>query len=319
VEQISPAPVAVLEAPPAAPVPTAPIAEPAVEPDPPAPPAVAGRLGDWAAPATLAALVLLAGALLAAPFASLGALVRPLAALSLLTALGAVRSAHRAGRRQLYPIAVGGASAAVLLAALAAPALLGPGYQAAREPTPVDSGVRVVPLPAYVGEADQLGSEWVDARKATLQQGRVRVEVAEAWLGPAAKKDGRESAGSWLYVRVRLHRSRTGAEIAAGAFGQSLAWNTGARATVRDAAGSTIEQLPYRPPAARAGGASSAAGLSLDVADEVLAFEAPPAVASGLRLEVPGSAWGGSGSFRFALPGEMVQNRLPRPGKARGS
>jgi hypothetical protein len=182
----------------------------------------------------------------------------------------------------------------------------------------VKTGIHVVPQAAYAADANQLGGEWVDARRATLQQGRVRVEVAEAWIGPALKKEGRESAAGWLYVRVRLYRSRTGAEIAAGAFGQSLVWNDSGRATVRDTAGTVFEQLPYRPPAAKGGGASSASGLSLDVADEVLAFAGPPPTAGGIRLELPGAAWGGSGSLRFAVPAEMIQDRLPRPGKSRG-
>jgi hypothetical protein len=270
-------------------------------------------------PLTVAGLLLLAGGLLAAPFESLGVLVRPLAAASLMTGLLAVRSTHLAGGPLRYPIAVSATAAVVLLAGLAAPALLGPGYEAARESTGPDAAIRVVPLPAYAGLADQLGTEWVDGGKASLQQGRVRVEVAEAWVGPALKKDGRDSGSPWLYVRVRLHRARTGAEIAAGAFAQTLAWNDQARATVRDAAGTPFEQLPDRPPAAKAGGAGAAAGTSLDVTDEVLAFAAPPTFAAGVRLELPGAAWGGSGAFRFALPGDLIQDRSPRPAKSRGS
>jgi hypothetical protein len=267
----------------------------------------------------MTALGLLALTLVAAPLQSLGFLVRPLAGLSFVVGLLAVRSIYGARGKLWQPIAVTAVAGAVLLAALLVPSLLGPSYENTREPARADTGVRVVPLAGYAHETDQLGSDWVDARKATLQQGRVRVEVPEAWIGPSLKTDGRESAGTWLYLRVRLYRSRTGAEIASGAFAPALVWNDQGRATVRDGTGATYEQLPYRPPAAKAGGASSAAGVSLDVSDEILAFEAPTTLAGGLRLEVPGTAWGGSGAFRFAVPAEMVEIRTKRPAGIRGS
>jgi hypothetical protein len=267
----------------------------------------------------MTALGLLAASLLAAPFQSLGFLVRPLTGLSLVIGLLAVRSIYRTGGKLWQPVAVTVVAGVVLLVALLAPSFLGPGYESAREPARPDAGIRVVPLAGYAHEADQLGTEWVDARKASLQQGRVRVEVGEAWIGPSPKTDGRDSAGTWLYLRVRLYRSRTGAEIASGAFAPALVWNEQARATVRDAAGAAYEQLPYRPPAAKPGGASSAAGVSLEVSDEVLAFEVPAALTGGLRLELPGNAWGGSGSFRFAVPAEIVEIRSKRPAGIRGS
>jgi hypothetical protein len=264
-------------------------------------------------------LVLLALTLAAAPFQTLGFLVRPLVALSFVIGLLAVRSIYRAGGSLWQPVTVTAVAGAVLLAALLVPSFLGSSFENTREPVRADAGVRVVPLAGYAHEADQLGTEWVDARKASLQQGRVRVEVPEAWIGPSLKTDGRESTGTWLYLRVRLYRSRTGAEIASGAFAPALVWDDRARATVRDAAGATFDQLTYRPPAAKAGGASSAAGLSLDVSDEILTFDAPAALAGGLRLEVPGTAWGGSGAFRFAVPAEMVEMRTKRPAGIRGS
>lgn len=309
------APAAVLAAPPYVPGPILPI----LESDEPPTPLIQKLTSGWTAPLTMTALSLLALALVAAPFQSLGFLVRPLAGLSLVIGLVAVRSIYRNRGKLWQPVTVTSVAAGVLLAALLVPSFLGPSYENTREPARADSGVRVVPLAGYAHEADQLGTEWVDARKATLQQGRVRVEVPEAWIGSSLKTDGRESAGTWLYLRVRLYRGRTGAEIASGAFAPALVWNDQARATVRDAAGATYEQLPYRPPAAKAGGASSAAGLSLDVSDEILTFEAPAALASGLRLELPGAAWGGSGAFRFAVPAEMVEIRTKRPAGIRGS
>jgi len=294
-----------------------PAAAPADQPTRPVPFPHRTIAGNRAAPIRIAGLILLGGAVLSAPFESLGFLVRPLALLSLAAGLTALWILHRAGGRLRSSAALTGVSAAVLAAALIVPSLLGPAYEAAREPARPDTDIRVVPLPAYAHEVDQSAADWVDARRATLQQGRVRVEVAEVWIGPSIQKEGRDSAPSRLFVRVRLYRSRTGAEIVSGAFAAPLVWDDGPRATVRDSAGTAFEQLPVRPTAARPGGASSAANTSLDVTDTILAFEAP--ASAGLRLELPGAAWGGSGAFRFALSGDMIQNRSTRPAGTRGS
>ena len=47
--------------------------------------------------------------------------------------------------------------------------------------------------------------------------------------------------------------------------------------------------------------------MTLDVSQELLVFDAPGSPTQGLRLEVPASAWGGTGTLKFFLPGTMVR------------
>jgi hypothetical protein len=132
--------------------------------------------------------------------------------------------------------------------------------------------------------------------------------VADAWIGPPPRAEGKKT-DRWLYARIRLYRTKTGQEIAAGAFADTLAWERRHRATLRNGTGPAAEQLPaiVRAPG---GGPSTAAGTTVDVTDEILAFEHPPAL-DDLRLELPAAAWGGKGTFRFAIPAGFVQPSPP--------
>jgi hypothetical protein len=109
----------------------------------------------------------------------------------------------------------------------------------------------------------------------------------------------------WLYARVRLYRSKTGQEVAAGAFANPLVWERRHKATLRNGSGPAVEQLAVTV-RGQGGGPSSSAGVTLDVTDEILAFEQPPSL-DGLRLELPAAAWGGTGVFRFALPASFIR------------
>jgi hypothetical protein len=255
-----------------------------------------------------AALGVLALALIAAPFGWTGFLLVPFAAVSLALAGLALRTALQREEGLRLPAAATGLAAVVLVAGLLVPSLLRPSYVSDEGRGPSEDEIRVILLPQFAHAVGELGREWVPADKAALKQGRVRVEVAEAWVGPPPKAAGKKT-DRWLYARVRLHRIKTGREIAAGAFADTLAWERRHRATLRNGNGPAAEQLPVvvRMPG---DGPSTTADAAVDVTDEVLAFEHPPGL-DDLRLELPAAAWGGKGTFRFALPPRFVQPTPP--------
>src|SRR5205823_2768738 len=117
-----------------------------------------------------------------------------------------------------------------------------------------------------------------------------------------------------LWVRIRMQRTRTGQEIAAGAFATPLVWDERSRATVRDAAGTAYSQKPPVTGRARGPGPSSASTVTVDVSHELLVFDLPPRTTDGLRLELPATAWGGAGILKFSIPGAMVRT-APAPAR----
>jgi hypothetical protein len=46
-----------------------------------------------------------------------------------------------------------------------------------------------------------------------------------------------------------------------------------------------------------------------------LVFEAPPAGAKSLRLELPAAVWGGAGAFKFLLPSSMIRTEAAPRGR----
>jgi hypothetical protein len=202
--------------------------------------------------------------------------------------------------------------AVLFLFAIVVPAALGPGYEAARDTTPSQPDVQVLPHPQFAHDPDLIQSGYVDASKAGQQQGRVRVDVTDVWMELPPK--GAAGATADLFVRIRLQRSKTGQDIAAGSFSTPLMWNERIRATLLDSTGSTYSQKPTPPGRARAAGPSSTGAVTIDVSHELLVFDSPASAAQGLRLELPASAWGGTGTLRFSIPGTMVRTG-PAPGR----
>ena len=193
----------------------------------------------------------------------------------------------------------------VFLLAIGCPAALGPTYESSRDRVSPPSDIRVVPHGQFAGDADLEVSGWVNARKASVQQRRVRVEVTDAWLENTSPTRG--SVASEMYIRIRMQRNKTGQEIAAGAFAAALAWDEKVKATLQDANGSSYTQKPLPPGRARAAGPSSTATITVEFAHELLVFDAPAATADGLRLELPAAAWGGTGTLRFFVPASMIR------------
>jgi hypothetical protein len=278
------------------------------------PPRLLVLLRKWMNPLGAVGLGLCALALLVAAIGRLSFLVWLLAAAAVVVGLIAIRGARRERRPLVMPATTAILGAILLLFAVAFPAALGPGYEAARDSAPSGPDLVVLAHPQFVHDPEVLTSGGVDASKASIQQGRVRVDVTDAWI-ELPPKGVAGSAGD-LFVRIRLQRSKTGQEMTAGAFSPPLMWDERARASMIDTAGSIYSQKQTPPGRARAGGASSAGAVTIDVSHELLVFDAPATATQGLKLELPASAWGGKGSLWFFIPGTMVRVG-PAPGRSK--
>jgi hypothetical protein len=225
-------------------------------------------------PLALAGLFVLGLAGLAAAVAAVRFLAGPLSVAGLLAGGWAVRRAVRDGSSVGYPVAVTTLGALAVAAAFLVPTWLAD----RRLPDWADGDVQVIPLPQFAGDPAVRAAEWVDAGKATIQQGAVRLEVVGARIdhppgGPAA-----------LLVRVRLHTPR-------GLPGPDVRW----------------DRSPARLWDADGGPCPSTADPVANGSDTVFAFAVPATMSPHLRLELPAAAWAGSGSFKFAIPVGMVR------------
>jgi hypothetical protein len=255
--------------------------------------------------------------LLCASAAALCGLVIPAALLALLTALAALWRAVTGGRfRPGLAVAGAVAGAGVVGAAWLSPGLLGPTYRASRDRDPVDpEAARAVPRPGHKPAADLAEGDWADASRAALQQGPVRVEVIDAAVGPAKTRAGPQRC---LRVRVRVHQVEGASDFAAKRWERPEFGDDRARPTVTDDAGKVYQPRQAGDAAPADSDVRKSSRFPVTVVEEEFLFEAPAAAPRPLRLEVPASAWGGTGVFRFTIPAAMIRRDTtadPRPGR----
>jgi hypothetical protein len=269
----------------------------------------------WVDPVGLAALLLGVASLLSASAPRLCGAVVPLAALTLLTGLaGLLLALARERSRLLFPIAGSAMGGAIVGVALLFPGLLGPAYRAfrerdARSPT----AIRAVPLPGHSAGDQPEAADWVDASRAALQQNRLRVQVAGASVGPLEARPARNIKAKpeeGLFIRLRVHQAEGGAEFAAAPRGADGPAER-PQPTLTDNTGKV-----YAPRAAPEGaeGVDQSVRFPVTVLDEIFVFEPPPPGLEFLRLEVPVAAWGGTGTFRFTIPADMIVRPAARAG-----
>src|SRR5262249_26112745 len=147
----------------------------------------------------------------------------------------------------------------------------------------------------------------VDATRATLQQGKLRVGVsAVTLLTVEPPKKSKDPAKRYLVVRLRVERTAGGSEFAAD---QWVEYRPGAGkppVRVTDSAGRALS--PSALDLGRDGSGQPEKSRLFPVAatDPVYVFDAP-AAADDLWLAVPADAWGGTATFRFTVPRSMIR------------
>lgn len=243
---------------------------------------------------SIIALFALVGGLLSASIEVLGRAFWPLMGLSVLTGLVAIRTSLSQGRRLVIPGVVTGIAAVGILVSLIVPTLLGPGVRRDMAPSWANE-VMVIPHPQFAGDVNVRAAEWVDASKASVQQGQARIAVVEVKIGRLQKLGDVD----YLLIRIRIHRTP-------GMPGESDLghhWKDKSPAVLRDSAGITHQQVSAvaEPPSA------NTADNSEPGAETVLVFPAAAGLKDGLRLEIPGGAWGGTATLKFGLPRSMIK------------
>lgn len=261
------------------------------------------------------ALLAAGAALLAAPFASSSRAVVPFSVAAVFVGLlGLLRVLSRRNGRVLFPAAGTAAGAAVLLTAWLAPGVLGPTYRASRVHDLTESAAtRVVPLLEGSFDAGPRDPDWVDASKAALQQGSVRVQVSGVSVGPVNAESARlnrQLPARCLFIHLRVHQVELAADFAARAHqAQPADAPLRPRPRLTDNTGKHYSLLEVADPAHRQAVRSSVFPVSFQ--SEVFAFDVPAAGVEYLRLEVPADAWGGKSAFRFTIPAAMIRQAGP--------
>jgi hypothetical protein len=299
----SPIEQAILPAPP--PEPDAPLAERSVaaavhdlpdEDDAPAAPRRRTHPLGFVALAAVAAALWCASSLTLCPF------VLPAAGAGILFGLAGLLL-EDAGSRWLVPAGAAAAGGVVALTAWLTPSLLGPAYRLSRQGAAPDlTTIRVVPLEEGLVSNDP---EWVDASKAALQQGKLRVQVVSAAVSLEKEKQSpKKKPVEVLTLRLRTQRG----EVAAKRLEKIVPRLT-------DTAGKEYSaRVVEAPPAApRKDDRRKAVLFPVTVQEEVFVFEAPPSGAAPLRLEIPAAPWGGPGAFRFIIPAAMIRQERGGP------
>ncbi len=304
-------------------------APPAFDPAPdfaaaPGPPVAPAPLPfrDRVHPAGLMACFLAAAALLAAASAKSAVLTWPLAAVGLLVAVAGVLRCLGRPALLLFPAAGAVLSGGVLVAALTAPGLLGPRYEASRQRSGYDpTAVQFVPLRLEPAGGPLEAGGWADASRAAVQQGTIRVQVTGAAVGPVrlVAPKPKFTKERYLTVGVRVQHLGHGGPVEYEHWGLPAA--RGVPPPALDAGGRRLAPVELDPeqPAGRADLVRLFPGKAVE---DVLVFPAPAAPGP-LRLELPAEAWGGRGAFRFQIPASMVTvqpapkagARSPRGGK----
>src|SRR5262245_251495 len=239
------------------------------------------------------------------------ALVVPLSAAGLLLALVSVVLTGGARGSRLWPLSGAIVSGAVLVFVLV-PGLSG--VFAGRPKSPAAGAMRVVALVGHELPDDVATAEWVDASRAAIQQDQVGVQVTSATLGPietfTAPRKKTITPEKYLVVRIRVQRVAGKLRLKADKEDEPDPVFERPRAILTDEGGKAFKPATI--------GIETDTGPLRGPAEEAFVFEAPPASAK-LRLEIPATPWGGTGSFKFALPSTMIRPGATRGGRPSGS
>jgi hypothetical protein len=271
----------------------------------------------WVDPTGVVALLAGGAALVCASVPSLCGLVMPLSAGGLVLGLvGLLLVLSRGWFRLPFAIAGTAAGAGVLVTGLWFPDLLGPAYLASRQSDGANpTALHVVPLAASRGKPAPVDPEWVDASRAALQQGRLRVQFLAASVrtvkaGSPPAKD--LPPGRYLYIRLRKQQ----AEAAGRRLPSEDPRPENPSPRLTDPTGKVFPQRHVQVAATSTARRSTTFPVQFQEVEFV--FEAPPPGAKFLHLEVPVAVWGGTGAFRFTIPGAMVREERAGPAHSPG-
>jgi hypothetical protein len=239
------------------------------------------------------------------PYGRIGA-----AALALLGLVVGTSALWLAEGRRLLPGASAVVNAAVLLVVFALPGWLGLGPW---RPSTVPADSLVV-LAVGKDGGGAVPAEWVDAGTAAWQLRDVRVSVEAVTVGPVelTGSDGEKNRTKEDYLQVWLRVSHEGAARAIPFQDWDGTLSAAAAPRLTDAAGKVVPAKTFGPgwePSGRARAAPLFPGKSVAT---VLTFDPPAQPIERLRLELPGTAFGGGGVVRFQIDRPFTSPRFTR-------
>ena len=148
---------------------------------------------------------------------------------------------------------------------------------------------------------------WTDASKGPVQHGDVRVELAAVTVRNIKLKDplGEESVPATKYLTISIHLVNMNATHKIDFLGWSAMESPAA--VLQDDSGKRYQRLCRGPGGEILGQARTA--ISLDPGkplEDLLVFEPPMNEIRFLRLDLPATAFGDTGSLRFQIPKELI-------------
>jgi hypothetical protein len=265
------------------------------------------------------AILLSIAALMCASVYPLCFLVMPLTLLGLFLGFVALAAGLLAPRRRYFLATVGCiANALVVCGLFNNPWLLGPTYALWRPRLAVeDATPHIVPLAGHKATTDELQAEWPDASRFAVQIKKVRIQLVSATvraLEIAQTPRRKYSKERYLVLRLRVHQPAGAAEFVSDRWDEASRTTESRRPVLADDRGSVYHE-------ASSGEAGQLRKPSphfpVGITDEVLVFDVPAPQAQVLWLEMPATAWGGTGSVRFTIPRLMLQYESTTAGKER--
>lgn len=263
----------------------------------------------------LAALQAGALGLIAAAFPLTALFALPLAGVGM--ALGLVGTLKALATDRISPLALCGAG--LSLVALVVPVLwpslvrVGP----TGRPAPASDAKRIDAIPLdHRADSQNLvdAAGWADASRAVLMQNGVRVQIESAEIAPLPLKPMTRgqpplpASAREKYLLVRVQLSSVGASRAVKFFPWGGLEKDASPPVLTEAGGKPLHQATFDRELGILGRLLTATeiwpGRSVE---ELLVFERPGSFAEVLHLELPAAAIGNDGTFRFALPKNMIR------------
>jgi hypothetical protein len=288
---------------------------PRVQPLPPPPFVAAEEAAARSGPRYLgvAALFLGSVALLCAYLPGPDVLTLPCSGLGLAAGLAGVLWALSLARPPILPLAGTVVSGVVLAIACLWPGVFNPLYGGrADQPT---NQPRAVPMGrGSTGRSEAPAAEdaWVDASHEAEQRGDVRVRVLAVAVRAVPFKDparARAARDRQLLITLRVYNLGAERRIPYESWGEPAAGREADLPQLHDGTGKTYRLWSFDPGVEVVGRTPHARLSPGKYVDDLLVFEPPTVFPEYLRLELPASACGASGTFRLQLPREMVQYR----------
>jgi hypothetical protein len=234
---------------------------------------------------------------------------------------GVLRAVALCRVRLLTPVGGTAAGGALLIAGAAFPSLLGDAYRSFRENRARETEVAAIAVtdrPQDAAAVEESG--WVDASRGAAQQGRVRVLITGAGVGPADLKEKsgkRASRERYLIVRVRVQHTGAGAQFTFAGWGGASPSDEANAGRLTDEGGKALSRATLPTGTELAGVTRGKVVFPGSGAEDVLLFEPPAAATGSLRLELPAEACEGKGTFRFRIPRSMIATQAAEPGRPR--